>query len=107
MSCQRNCFSFLESEDQLAALKFIISIFWADLFLSGESFRMRVRDGMFRGCRIDARNDVVFDSLVLRLRGTIEPSHEGDHTCTHSVPNHQLMILVSLEAGKKKLLVRG
>ena len=68
---------------------------------------MRVRGGMSRGCRIGAWDDVVFGSLVLRLRGTIDPFHEGNHTCTHSVPDHQLMILISLEAGKEDLLVRG
>lgn len=88
MSRQRNCFSFLRSEDQLAVLKFIISTSWTDFFLSDESSRMRVRDDMFRDCKIDARNDVVFDSLVLRLRDTIDSSHKNDHTCTHSVSNH-------------------
>ncbi len=98
MNHQRNCFSFLESEDQLAVLKFIISTFRTDFSLSDESFCMRVCDDMFRDCKIDAWNDVVFDSLVLRLRDTIDSSHKNNHTCTHSVSNHQLMILVYWES---------
>jgi len=45
---------------------------------------VRVRNGMSRSCRIGTRDDVVFGFLVFRLRGTIDPSHEGDHTCAHS-----------------------
>ena len=60
---------------------------------------MRVRDSMSRGCRIGIRDDVVFGFLVFRLRGTVDPSHECDHTCTHSVTTHQLIIVTSPEAG--------
>lgn len=46
---------------------------------------MRVKDSMSRSCRIGTRDDGVFGFLVFRLRGTVDPLHEGDHTCTHSV----------------------
>ena len=60
---------------------------------------MRVGDNMPSGCRIGTLDDVIFGFLVFRLRGTIDPSHEGDHTCTHSVATHQLIIITSPEAG--------
>ena len=68
---------------------------------------MRVRDGMSRGCRIGTWDDVVFGFLVFRLRGAIDPSHEGDHTCAHAVTAHQLIILTSSEAENTELLLFG
>ena len=65
-------------------LKLTISTAWADPSLPGGSSGVRVRNRMSRCCRIGTLDDVVFDYLVFRLRGTINPSHRGYHTCAHS-----------------------
>ena len=52
---------------------------------------MRVFDGMSGGCGSFARDDVVLGLLMSRLRSAIDPSHNSDHTCTHSVIGCQRM----------------